>query len=204
MSIWVLILSVGLLGGCRQDRGQEISEPSSEVIEQYRPVGQKIAGALMQDLKSELQAALQQGGPVEAVEVCHTKALPVTEAVADSFDSAVSVKRTTFRFRNPDNAPDAAEARALEHFEEVLATEGSLPSSYMQKITEAGQTVYRYYHPMKVQGVCLTCHGSRESMPPELRQVLDERYPEDLATGYEAGDFRGLIRVELPPRASAQ
>jgi hypothetical protein len=35
-------------------------------------------------------------------------------------------------------------------------------------------------------------------MDPAVRTALEETYPEDLATGYEAGDFRGLIRVTVP------
>jgi hypothetical protein len=41
-------------------------------------------------------------------------------------------------------------------------------------------------------------------MDPGVRRVLSERYPEDLATGYEAGDFRGVVRVSIPAEMEDQ
>ncbi len=188
-----------ILVGCSGEQTTDISQLSNAEVEQYRPPGRQVASTLMKSLKSELSVALERGGPTEAVEFCHTRALPLTDAIADSFDVAISVKRTTNRYRNPANAPDKAEQAALEHFEEVLTTEGSLPSSYMQKISTGDGVVYRYYHPMQVAGVCLTCHGPREQMSDKLRSVIDQKYPNDRATGYGPGDFRGVIRVEMRP-----
>jgi hypothetical protein len=31
-----------------------------------------------------------------------------------------------------------------------------------------------------------------------VRAFVAERYPDDLATGYELGDFRGFVRVSIP------
>ncbi|MBW2376809.1 MAG: DUF3365 domain-containing protein [Deltaproteobacteria bacterium] len=47
-----------------------------------------------------------------------------------------------------------------------------------------------------MQPLCVTCHGAE--LPPDLRARLAELYPEDQATGYAAGDFRGVFWVELP------
>jgi hypothetical protein len=52
----------------------------------------------------------------------------------------------------------------------------------------------------------MACHGPQESMSPELQKLLKERYPSDQATGYAAGQWRGLIRVSVgdaPPRPTA-
>ncbi len=51
--------------------------------------------------------------------------------------------------------------------------------------------------PIPVEGPCLTCHGARESLAPELRQALARRYPEDAAVGYAVGDLRGLVWAEV-------
>jgi hypothetical protein len=44
----------------------------------------------------------------------------------------------------------------------------------------------------------LACHGPEEALQPEVRAALDQRYPEDRATGYAAGDLRGAFWAEVP------
>ena len=45
--------------------------------------------------------------------------------------------------------------------------------------------------------LCTTCHGT--SVDPALLAHIRERYPEDRATGYSVGDFRGLFWVVATP-----
>ncbi len=67
----------------------------------------------------------------------------------------------------------------------------------MQKITAGGSTFYRYYKPMKVGGLCLNCHGDKAAIDQQVLALLREHYPDDEATGYAPGDFRGLISVTV-------
>jgi hypothetical protein len=107
----------------------------------------------------------------------------------------MELKRTSFRYRNPDNAPDAAEEVALTYFEDAMLTGGDLPPSYIQR---ASDTEFRFYKPLLLGELCLRCHGSPETLDPDVQAALAERYPTDLATGYGAGDFRGVLRVSVP------
>ena len=70
----------------------------------------------MQTLKKELQAAMQEGGPVNAVSVCNLTA----PAIASTYSArnGWDVGRTSLKLRNPANAPDAWERSVLEAFEE--------------------------------------------------------------------------------------
>jgi hypothetical protein len=43
--------------------------------------------------------------------------------------------------------------------------------------------------------MCLTCHGSE--IDAEVREQLAADYPMDRATGFEAGDLRGVFWVEF-------
>jgi hypothetical protein len=43
--------------------------------------------------------------------------------------------------------------------------------------------------------LCLTCHGS--NLDADIAASIAERYPEDRATGFEAGDLRGVFWVEF-------
>ncbi len=53
-----------------------------------------------------------------------------------------------------------------------------------------------YVEPITVQPLCLGCHGS--TLAPGIADELNELYPDDRATGFAAGDFRGLFWVEFP------
>ena len=171
---------------------------SPEAGEAVVRIAEPAAAELLQTLVGRLMAAMEEGGPTHAIEFCSSEALPLTRTVQAGLGEGLDLKRTSFRYRNPDNAPDEAEEAALLYFEVAIQDNGQAPSSYVQRISEEE---LRYYKPLFVGEPCLACHGASESMDPGVRRVLAERYPEDLATGYEAGAFRGLVRVSVPSSA---
>lgn len=50
---------------------------------------------------------------------------------------------------------------------------------------------------MKIAPLCLNCHGDKNMLSEEVSAQLANLYPEDKATGYREGDFRGVIRVSV-------
>ena len=52
-----------------------------------------------------------------------------------------------------------------------------------------------YVEPIMVKPLCLACHGS--AISPAIQERLSARYPQDHATGFGEGDFRGLFWVTL-------
>jgi hypothetical protein len=159
-----------------------------------RQIGSEAASTLASTLFGRVQQAIQEGGLVHALDFCSVRAQPLTAEVDQQLGS-LDIKRTTFQYRNPRNAPDALEVEALQYFEQAMAESGELPSDYVQFV-HANE--FRYYKPLVVQEGCLNCHGDPASFSPELREVLNERYPNDNAVGYEQGDFRGVVRVSVP------
>jgi mono/diheme cytochrome c family protein len=158
-------------------------------------IGERAATAVLSGLLARVKKAMQEGGPEHAIDFCSETALPLTAEIAKAQAQGLEIKRTSSRLRNPKNAPDALERQALEHFEG--ADKAKLPAQLVQKV-DGG---YRYYRPIMIQGACLTCHGEREALNPKVLSKLQERYPNDQATGYKEGDFRGLIRVSVPETA---
>jgi len=202
---WGFLMSLALAaaaacGGEEQRRADEVgAEPAvsgAAAVSDAEAVaiGDSAAVALSRALMSRVQAALQEGGPAYAIEFCSERALAITAAVQDSLPGGLELKRTSTRVRNPANAPDSLEQAALAHFHSELDAGRPLPPYHLQQ-TEAG---WRYYKPIVVADFCTACHGPRESLDPAVRQVLAQRYPNDQATGYSAGDFRGVIRVSVP------
>jgi hypothetical protein len=151
------------------------------------------ADELGQRLMAALGQQLQNTGPAAAITVCSEIA---PAAASEISREGLEIRRTSVRFRNPENAPDDWELAWLERFEKNLA-DGELPAE-VHELDEAGGEL-RYLRPIIVGTGCLLCHGDRDQMDDELEAQLAERYPEDLATGYALGDLRGAfsVRVQL-------
>jgi hypothetical protein len=178
--------------GCNNRTQESSASQRTEIAE----IGRSSAMVLMKDLKTHLMQALENNDILEAFEACASIAQPLTADVEEKLPRGVKIKRTSFKYRNPENAPDKEETAALRYFEQNFREDGKLPANYIQRIEEKGK--YRYYEPLTVSELCLKCHGNKAGFDPEVRQSLDENYPDDRATGYELGDFRGLIRVSIP------
>src|SRR5512139_1363936 len=154
------------------------------------------ADALTRDLQSRLVAELREGGPPRAVAVCAEVAPKVA---AEHSKDGVVVRRVTLRPRNPGNAPDSFEREVLERWAEE-AKSGTPPTELVREVASERGTVLRYMRPISIGSVCLNCHGTRESIAPEVRSILEARYPADQAVGYASGDLRGAVSVTSSPR----
>ena len=183
-----LAIAAGFVS-CSDDSGLNSARESA-----VRAEGAAATQALMTTLQASLVASMEEGGPVHAIEFCASRALVLTDSVSESLGDGISIKRVSERHRNPENAPDASEIEAIRHFDAALADDGVLPGDWVQE-TPAGEL--RYYRPLTIAPPCLNCHGDPDAMDPRIIEALHSTYPDDQATGYEAGDLRGLIRVSV-------
>ncbi|MEZ0323711.1 MAG: DUF3365 domain-containing protein [Hydrogenothermaceae bacterium] len=186
------VCAVALVGCASQSQQAQITPEKQEKIKE---IGEASAMKLLKTLRGELLEAMQKEGPVGAVEVCSNKAMVLTKQVET--ETSTHIKRATFKYRNPQNAPDKYEVEALTYFEETLKKDGKLPPYYIQTVKENGKITYRYYKPLKVEGLCLTCHGDKNLMDKQLVEKIEKLYPQDKAYGYKEGDFRGVVRVSI-------
>jgi len=172
--------------------------PTKSETEAIVKIGDTVAVQLIRTLKGELMKAIEEGGMVNAISVCKTKALELTSDIGRQVDPGIEIKRTTFNYRNPKNAPNEIELAALQFFEEKVRAGEGLPANFVQKIPGDQKTTFYYYKPLKTAGLCLGCHGNPQAMDKNLVSKIQELYPDDKAIGYEEGDFRGVIRVKIP------
>ena len=133
-------------------------------------------------LKHELVTSMQAGLD-EAIATCNTAAPGIAASL--SVDGVV-MGRSSHKLRNPANA--APDWVAL-WFERYLAGQ-SQPVS-----VELDDGRHGYIEPIMTQPLCLTCHG--QDLQPEVAEKLAQLYPEDQATGFAQGDFRGVFWVEF-------
>lgn len=192
-----LLVFVFIADSCSTKEEVALSDPTLIEIQRIHPAGEAVASDLMKSLKQELQNALGEGDFAGAVETCKGKAMPLTEEILQSNFRILDLKRVTTRPRNPENAPDRIELAALDYFRSRIENGQDLPPSYIQKATSGSEVWFNFYKPVYTAGLCLTCHGEPDRMSEDVLTTIDELYPNDKATGYRNGDFRGLIKVSL-------
>jgi hypothetical protein len=160
-----------------------------------RELGGRVAGDLMARLMVALQGKIAEEGAAGAVRFCREEALDLTAESAAAFEGVVDVRRIGVRTRNPRNVPDAVDREVLEEFLRNWEPPGEARLRRVEG--EDGGGVWRFYQPVTVGANCLACHGERGAMAPEVVAALDEAYPEDAATGFQPGDLRGAVVVEI-------
>ena len=172
------------------------TEPAADVewIEQSRQLATQLGG----QLKAELGKAIAEGGPVAAIDVCHTRAPEIAARLSQA--SGARVGRTALRVRNPSNAPDDLERAVLEQFAADLGA-GPIdrPLEAAFEIRRGDAVERHFMRAIPTDALCLTCHG--ESLSPALAAEIARRYPDDQATGFKLGELRGAFSVVWPAQS---
>ena len=149
----------------------------------------------MESLKSILVKEMQANGIVAAVSVCSDTAQLLTNNYG--IKKGIFIKRVSFKYRNENDAPNKIETEALKMFEE-LKQKGELKETteFFKTTEENGVTSVIYLKPILVQAPCLSCHGPLEQIGPDVKQILQKKYPNDKATGYQLDDLRGAVSIK--------
>ena len=180
ISLSVFLLAFIICTGCAD-------KPKPQLTEEIKSGLRKDAKGFMESLKSVLVKEMQTNGIVAAVSVCSDTAQVLTNNYG--VNKGIYIKRVSFKNRNPNNQPDEFESKALKYFEE-LKSSGKLTES-TEYFEENGVFNVRFMKPIILQAPCLGCHGAVENIGPDVKAVLNNKYPDDKATGYQIDDLRG-------------
>ena len=152
----------------------------------------KITKDFTSSLKTELKAAMKAGGPINALSVCNTRAMPITQTVAKKYQAELS--RVSLKNRNPANVPNFWQKAVLEDFDKRAAKgEDVVKMAYASIVDNKGKKQLRFMKAMPTGAVCLTCHGSK--IDKKVQAKIKQLYPHDKATGYSLGQVRGAVVV---------
>lgn len=162
------------------------------MTEQAKGLLREFAG----QLQSELKAAIETGGPVEAISVCKDRAPAIAAELSES--SGWTIGRVSLKTRNTTlGTPDAWETQVLESFETRLANGQPVDTLSQAEVVEKdGGRSFRFMKAIPTQELCLACHGKTIGEP--VVQALEEHYPNDRARGFEVGDIRGAFTLSKP------
>lgn len=171
-------------------------QPAAVALPAPEAEARAIVARFHQELSARLTAAMAEGGPLRAVDVCKVDA-PVIAARL-SRETGWQVKRVGTRVRSPmTGLPDAWEQERLADFARRLGSGSAAPGvTEYAVVAEPAGSMQRYMQAIPVAPQCLACHGGRDSQSPELRHALDAAYPHDAATGYREGELRGAFSLK--------
>ncbi len=179
-----------LLGGCQSSPSPTATlTPQPISSQQAQERATRAFAQLGGQLKAELETAIAKGGAVQAIEVCRERAPAIAEQLSQEHGFALG--RSSHRWRNPANAP-APEVK------EYLAAHSRIPGKEASVTVLSGPEHFTVIAPIVTQPLCLTCHGDPKGFSQPLKAALQKGYPDDRATGFKAGDLRGVFWAKVP------
>ena len=134
---------------------------------------------------------------LSAVKFCSENAKDVAKKAMADFPSNITVRRTALKYRNPHNKPDATDTKVMRQIADAIQA-GTFNKKPVVITMEDNTT--RVYAPLMVEQSCTKCHGDTAKMNPEVLKIIQEKYPEDKATGFKEHDFRGVAVAEIRPK----
>lgn len=147
-------------------------------------------------LKEALQQAVNTGGTVSGITVCHDQAGQIADQLSQKLEMLVG--RTSLKVRNPQNTPDNWELAVLKQFEARKAQGEPVDKLEFSAVIDddQGQRTFRYMKAIPTAALCLSCHG--ENISPEVDAQLKALYPDDQARGFKEGELRGAFTIAKP------
>lgn len=139
---------------------------------------------LKKNLMNNLTTQIRKNGVVAAVEFCHESALPLTDKAKSK---KLKMGRTSLKIRNPKNtAPQWIKSYLNE------ASKTTAQNPFKEQVVILQDKSKAFISPLYVTHQCLQCHGK---LGGALKEKINKLYPNDQATGYKAGEFRGFVWV---------
>lgn len=184
MKIFKLVSVFIFVVGCHSPKELSIAEK-----ENYLHLGDSISNKAQSVLLANVSQQIQENGVVEAVDFCHEKAIFLTDEISDEYST--KIQRLSNKNRNPNNSLQTEmDKKAWETLENHPENK--------HLVLQEKEAVY-YYKSIPIGApTCLKCHGNKQTdIAAETLKMIDLKYPEDKATAYEMGEFRGMWKIKL-------
>lgn len=188
---WLICLLLGVfVGGCgsvndstEHDDWEKVDPESlsgsyQTMYEQAEVAKKDLAKTLLQ----RVTEVMRKQGPKAAIRVCNMEASGLTSQIAKKHN--VGIGRTSHKLRNPNNKPP-----------EWMKDYNIVKERIDRQIVLKREDSLAVASPIHLAEKCATCHGPEDGLNPTIKNELEKRYPQDEATGFEAGDLRGWFWV---------
>lgn len=169
--------------------------PTDEALER----AQRAARTFSEELRGTLMQALRDQGPEGAVNVCHEEAPAIAARVGEEFGLKLGRVALPSRERNAQQSASGWQLEALLDMDAaVRAGKTAHEQRFLQRDNLPDGVALRMMIGIETEGACVTCHGA--DIDPGLKATILAHYPDDHATGFDVGDLRGALWVEVPSR----
>ena len=190
-----LLLSLIFLLACQNTDKTIVKETTIEEVKfddvQIKKEGAKITAQSFAALSGHLQYQVKNNGIENAIAFCNLNANPIVDSLAKHYH--VAIKRTSLQLRNEENKPTNLELTTLNKYQTDFEQGNDLESIVHN---QNGETYF--FAPIYIMDACTKCHGkANETLNDLAYQKIIELYPNDAATGYNAGDLRGMWSVKF-------
>ena len=155
-------------------------------VKEARSLASDLRVSLMQNLSEKIS----KDGVKNAVPFCHANVKAIAKGAAKDRINKFEFGRTSHKVRNSANNPLPWADKYLKEF--AGSKKGEIKKEYILHDLENGKKVYM--EPLYVEAKCLLCHG--ENVASNVSVKIKELYPNDKATGFKLGEFRGFIWVK--------
>jgi len=167
---------------------------SPDKQQQFVADSKKLIKALASDLQHTMKTAVKSGGFEQAVSACQIQAPMIKQG--HNQDSDLKIKRTSLKWRNPNNSPDDWERQVLLAFEQKKQAGISIKKLHHSEVIKTETALeYRFMKAIPIKPVCLKCHGDEKQIAAPVATALKQQYPLDNATQFKLGDIRGAFSV---------
>jgi len=158
--------------------------------QEYTNKGNDISQATFKALSEKLTEQMKLGGPAQAIPFCNVEAIPLTHQLSKEFNA--TIKRTSDKLRNQENNPTKRELEIINNYQQLISEKKEITP-----IVEVDSNNKKhYYAPIKLKANCLACHGKvEEFVSVKTDSIIKSVYPNDMATGYNEGDLRGIWSI---------
>lgn len=190
-TLFLIVIASVLMFSCKEKiKKEERTDVDEKALTK---LADSIAMHAQKTLLYNVAKAIKKGGTEYAVDFCNTNAISLTDSIADLY--AVNIQRVTNKPRNQNNyLATTQDSLVWNKMHQYFQEEGFLPSGTL----ENDGVDYYYYKPIAMgMPTCVQCHGGVKDINPRTKEILSQRYPNDQATEYKTGDFRGLWKIKM-------
>lgn len=169
----------------------------SQILNEAILWGDSISNEAQKQLMDRLHKAVDEKGYPNAVSYCKLEATSQLVRMAEKY--GVTIRRTSARPRNPENAPSGEELPILDayayNFENGLENEPNIQQ------LQNGETLLYTKAIVIQEEFCLNCHGTaQKEIKEETLIEIDSRYAKDVAREYKVGQLRGMWSISIPKK----
>ncbi|MGD2117586.1 MAG: diguanylate cyclase, partial [Chromatiales bacterium] len=191
------LTAIIFLGHFSFEQYQGHQQVRADVIDDIRREARIVRGMLMSVREVYQKVFLEHDVPINETTLNFLPAHSLSRISANFqkwVDSGLQFNNVSDQPRNPANAADEIEIKAIEFFRNNPGQVERL-TPYTNK---NGEAFYHFAQPIWITEHCLQCHGSAEEAPASIKAQYSNAF------GYQLGELRGLMSIKLPAKAIDQ